>query len=415
MSAKNSGATATLFSAVVIVASLGYFVDIYDLILFSVVRMSSLRDLGYSSAEIEKYGLLLLNVQMIGMLLGGIFWGVLGDKRGRLSVLFGSIVLYSLANLLNAFVQDITQYAVFRFIAGIGLAGELGAGITLVAESLPKERRGYGTMIISTIGVSGAMFAVLIYKVFQDWRVCYIIGGVLGLALLVLRIGVYESGMFSGLLNRKDVERGNFFMFFRNRQIFMRYLKCILVGIPCWYLMGILVTLAPEFMKELNIRTNLQPKDMAGYAVLMAYTGITLGDFACGFTSQILQSRRKALFIFTAICALGFVLFFNANNASDKYLYGIYLFMGFGGGIWAVTVTNAAEQFGTNLRATAATSVPNFIRGSLVLLSFFFTSLQSSFTKLQSAEIVGLLVTLVTFAAIFFSEETFGKDLNFEE
>jgi MFS family permease len=405
----------SLFSAVVIVASLGYFVDIYDLILFSVVRISSLRDLGYSQQEIEKFGLLLLNVQMIGMLVGGVFWGVLGDKRGRLSVLFGSIILYSVANILNAFAQDVTQYAVFRFIAGIGLAGELGAGITLVAESLPKEKRGYGTMIISTIGVSGALFAVLIYKVFQDWRVCYIIGGVLGLTLLVLRIGVYESGMFSKLAEKTNIQRGNFFMFFRNKEIFLRYLKCILLGIPCWYLMGILVTLAPEFIKELKIQTNLETKDMAGYAVLFAYTGITIGDFACGTLSQILLSRKKALLIFTLITAIGFSLYFSAEGAGDKYFYALYLLMGFGTGIWAVVVTNAAEQFGTNLRATAATSVPNFIRGSLVLISFLFASLQSSFSKLQSAEIVALVVITVTLIALHFTKETFGKDLNFEE
>lgn len=404
----------SVFTAAVIVASLGYFVDIYDLILFSVVRIASLRDLGYSQAEIEKFGLLLLNVQMIGMLIGGILFGVLGDKKGRLSVLFGSIILYSIANLMNAFAQNVTQYAIFRFIAGIGLAGELGAGITLVAESLPKEKRGYGTMIVSTIGVSGALVAVLVYKTFHDWRLCYVIGGVLGLALLILRIGVYESGMFSKLVETNK-ERGNFFQLFASKEIFLKYLRCILLGIPCWYLMGILVTLAPEFVKELKIQTSLEPKDMAGYAVLFAYAGITIGDFACGTLSQLLNSRKKSLLIFTLLTAVGFTVFFFSGGWRGKYFFPLYLFMGIGTGIWAVVVTNAAEQFGTNLRATVATSVPNFIRGSLVLISLLFTTLQSSFSKLHSAEIVAVIVIILPLISLYYTHETFGKDLDYTE
>lgn len=404
----------SIFSAAVIVASLGYFVDIYDLLLFSVVRVASLRDLGYAGAEIEQYGLLLLNVQMIGMLIGGVFFGVLGDKKGRLSVLFGSIILYSIANILNAFVQDVNQYAILRFIAGVGLAGELGAGVTLVAESMPKEKRGYGTMVIATIGVSGAVFAVFMYRIFQDWRTCYVIGGALGLALLILRIGVYESGMFHKLVE-SNVERGNFFRLFSNREIFVRYVKCILLGLPCWYLMGILVTLAPEFVKELNIQTNLPAVDIAGYAVMLAYTGICIGDFACGTLSQVLKSRRKALLVFTLITACGFVLFFLSKNSRGEYFFPLYLLMGIGTGIWAVVVTNAAEQFGTNLRATVATSVPNFIRGSLVLISLAYTSLQSAMSKLHSAQVVGAVIIIITLTALHYTTETYGKDLDYTE
>ncbi len=282
----------TVFTTAVIVAALGYFVDIYDLLLFSIVRKASLESIGYSGADLEKYGLMLINIQMAGMLIGGILWGMWADKRGRLSVLFGSIVLYSLANILNGFASDIIFYAILRFVAGIGLAGELGAGITLVAESLPKEKRGYGTMIVATIGVSGAVFAGIISRYF-DWRTCYFIGGALGIALLILRISVYESGLFQKI-TEQEVKRGNFFQLFSNRKTFLKYLNCIVIGMPTWFTIGILVTFSPEFSKMLNVSGVIK----GGDAIMFTYCGITVGDFACGFLSQLLKAEKKRCLLF---------------------------------------------------------------------------------------------------------------------
>lgn len=399
----------SIFSLGVIVAALGYFVDIYDLLLFSIVRKASIESLGYSGAEIEQYGLWLINIQMAGMLLGGILWGVWADKKGRLSVLFGSIILYSVANILNGLVTDINQYAVLRFIAGIGLAGELGAGITLVAESLHIEKRGWGTMIVGGVGVSGAVFAGIISHYF-DWRTCYFIGGGLGLMLLMLRVGVLESGIYQQTLST-EVKRGNFFQLFRNSKTIIKYLNCIVIGLPTWFAVGILITFSPEFAQILHINGAIK----GGDAIMITYAGISLGDFLCGGLSQVLKSRRKAIAIFLLITAIGFVMYFTAFHQTSFYFYASMFVIGFGTGFWAVVITNAAEQFGTNIRATVATTVPNFIRGSLPLITLFYALLQNFFSKLLSAEIVAVVIIVLPLISLYFLSETFGKDLNYSE
>lgn len=403
----------SIVTAGVIVAALGYFVDIYDLLLFSIVRVKSLTSLGYGKEEVEKYGLYLINIQMIGMLVGGVFWGVIGDKKGRLSVLFGSIIIYSIANLANGFIHDVTQYGILRFIAGFGLAGELGAGITLVAESLPKEKRGYGTMIVALVGVSGAVFAGGVNRFFGDnWRGCYFLGGVLGLALLILRISVYESGIFKGM-QEQSVEKGNFLMLFKSGKIFIKYLRCVVVGIPTWFAIGILVTFSPEFASAKLL--NIQGKINGGDAIMYSYAGITLGNFLCGWMSQVLRSRKKAVFYFLLLTAVGFVLYFTAAGASAEYFYATMVITGIGTGFWAVIITNAAEQFGTNIRATVTTTVPNLIRGSLPIMSIVYTLLQGSFNKIVSAEILAVFIIVLPLIALYYTEETFGKDLNYTE
>ena len=173
-----SGATRRAVSLAVLVAALGYFVDIYDLILFGAVRGPSLQALGFSPADVQDKGILLLQLQMGGMLVGGILWGIIGDRRGRLSVLFGSIILYSIANLVNGTVDTLTGYAICRVIAGIGLAGELGAGITLVSELMDKERRGLGTTIVAATGILGGVVAGIVGGAVPgipavDWRTAY--------------------------------------------------------------------------------------------------------------------------------------------------------------------------------------------------------------------------------------------------
>lgn len=395
----------------VIVGALGYFVDIYDLILFSILRIRSLQSLGLSPAEITSQGALLLNLQMIGMLLGGVLWGILGDKRGRVALLFGSIIMYSAANIANGFVQSVEAYAFWRFVAGVGLAGELGGCITLVSEVLPTHVRGYGTTIIATIGVFGAVAAGITAKYF-DWRTCYFIGGGLGFALLILRLGVLESGMFEKIRHGGG-SRGDFLSLFTNAHRFRRYACCILIGLPTWFVVGILVTLSPEFAKAIGVVGAIN----AGDAVMICYLGITLGDFASGSLSQLLRSRRKVVAIFLLISALGIALYFLGHGVSSTWFYAFIFLIGLGMGYWAVFVTVGAEQFGTNIRATVATTVPNFARGSLPLISAAFFALQekAGFSFTTSAMLVGSACFLIAFAALAKLEETYDKNLDFVE
>ena len=332
-------------------AALGYFVDIYDLLMFSILRVPSLQSLGLSDAQIATEGLRIINFQMAGLLLGGILWGVLGDKRGRLKVLFASILLYSLGNLANAWVQTVDQYAWVRFISGIGLAGELGVGITLVAELLPKEKRGLGTSLVAAVGLSGAV-AAFFMKEWLDWRSCYAVGGLLGLALLFLRIRVSESGMFQSVAQNPNVPRGRFLDLFRPRARAIAYLQSILIGLPTWYVIGILVSFSREFARDRGLPGEVDP----GFAIMVAYAAISLGDLAIGFLSQALRSRKKALYIFYGITAAGLIFFFQAQSTTE--LYAACALLGFGTGFWALFVTMAAERFGTNLRATATTTIP---------------------------------------------------------
>ena len=397
-----------ILSLPVIVGALGYFVDIYDLLLFSIIRKQSLIDLGVKGNAITSIGENILSIQMAGLLIGGIIWGVMGDKRGRLSVLFGSIILYSLANIANGFVTTTTQYAVIRFIAGIGLAGELGAGITLVSESLSKEKRGIGTAMVAGLGLTGAVVAYFISQTF-DWRACYYIGGGLGIILLFLRISVYESGMFQQV-KKTSVVRGHFLMFFNNRQRFQKYLFSILIGLPTWYVIGVLISFSDQFAKEFGITVPVQP----GKAVMYAYVAISVGDVLVGLISQWLKSRKKALYIFYGITALFIILFFLQRGGSNE-MYLICAGMGFGTGFWAIFVTMAAEQFGTNLRATAATTVPNMVRGALPLIILLFKFLRTSMSYVQAGIIAGIVVMVIGIIAVIKSKETFGKDLNYVE
>jgi MFS family permease len=399
----------SVFSLAVIVAALGYFVDIYDLLLFSIIRITSLTDLGLNKDQIASEGLFIINVQMAGLLIGGILWGVLGDKKGRLKVLYASIILYSLGNIANGFVQTVPQYAAVRFITGIGLAGELGAGITLVSELLPKEKRGVGTSLVAGIGLTGAVVAFFFKENFH-WRTCYFIGGGLGILLLMLRVGVLESGMFQSI-QHSNVSKGNFFMLFNKGKRLRKYLCSILIGLPTWYVIGILVTFSREFGEKMNVTGKVDP----GKAVMFAYAAISLGDIAVGLLSQALKSRKKALFIFYGLTAIGIVWFFNLNGHSVESLYAACALLGFGTGFWAIFVTMAAEQFGTNIRATAATTVPNMVRGALILISLLFTSLQGSAGYVKSGWITGITVMVIGITAALLTEETFHKDLNYLE
>lgn len=413
MTAKKYG----IFSVPVIVAALGYFVDIYDLLLFTIVREPSLAGIGVvlsDTPQVIAASTKIINWQMVGLLIGGVLWGTIGDKKGRLSVLFGSIALYSVANFATGFVQTVDQYAWARFIAGIGLAGELGAGITLVSELLPKDKRGVGTSLVAGVGLFGAVFAYFVYKFTNDWRLCYMIGGGLGIGLLLLRISVTESGMFHSLKEQVGIQKGNFFMFFNNGKRFKKYLLAILIGLPTWYVIGILVNLSNRFAGALYGENAIE----SGRAIMYAYVGIAIGDILIGLVSQYFKSRKKALLSFYLLCMLFLVLFFSSINNNDSTMYFICGMLGFSTGFWAIFITMGAEQFGTNLRATAATTIPNMVRGALPLINLMFLNLFQKtwgWSLIQSGIITGMVIMVITFIAFYFTEETFHKDLDFVE
>jgi putative MFS transporter len=416
----------------VIVGALGYFVDIYDLILFSIVRTASLRDLGFTGDELTTHGIRLLNLQMIGMLVGGITFGVLGDRLGRVTVLFSSILLYSTANIANGFVHTIGAYEVWRFIAGVGLAGELGGSIALVSEVLSKETRGYGTTIVATVGVFGAVVGGLVADLVH-WRTAYFIGGGLGLALLALRLGVAESGMFRQMKTgatpgaAPSVAHGNFLALFTSWTRFQKYARCILIGLPSWFVIGVLVTLAPEFAKALGVQGEIKS---AARAVAFAYLGLTFGDFASGWLSQQLGSRKKIVGGFLLLTTAAVAAYLLVRGESVPVFYGLIFVLGLGVGYWAVFVSVGAEQFGTNLRATVATTVPNFVRGALVPITLAFTWGKTwlaarmgaaptdpipANATLGSAALVGAVCLAIAFWALHGLEETHGKDLDYLE
>jgi MFS family permease len=408
----------------IIVAALGYFVDIYDLLLFGVERTESLNSIlpiqypGISDAVLKTlngiYGKLLLNWQMFGMLIGGVFWGILGDKKGRLSVLFGSILVYSIAYILNGLIESTDAYIVLRFVSGFGLAGELGAGITLVSESMSKEKRGYGTMIVATVGVFGAVVAGFMGDVITNWRYSFYLGGGMGLALLILRIGVFESGMFDALKKETHIKKGNVLQLFSHLPSLKKYLCIIFVTVPVWYVMGTLVLFSPELSELMGLP---EKSISAGKSIMFAYAGITVGDIASGLISQLLKSRKKAFAVFLSLTVIGVILYFLYGGTSVTVFYSIVSFIGFATGFWAVFISTAAELFGTNIRATATTTAPNFVRASTILISLLLNLVISvlDVDKLLATKITGAIIISIGFIALYFLEETFGKDLNYVE
>ena len=392
----------------VIAAAFGYLVDMYDLFLFSVVRIPSLKGIGDSGDALLKHGVTLLNWQMAGLLLGGIFWGILGDKKGRLSVLFGSILIYSLANICNGFVQTVPQYAVFRFIAGIGLAGELGAGVTLVTEVLPKQIRGYGTTLVATLGVVGAILAYFVADLF-NWRMAYFTGGGLGLLLLLLRIRIFESPVFTKMKATR-VQRGNIEMLLQPHR-FLKYLQCIAIGLPIWFVVGILITFSPEFGNAIG----LDEPVVAGKAVMLAFAGQVVGDIVSGLLSQYVKSRRKIVLLFILLSSLLVLVYLLAPLKTLSAFYWVCILLGFANGYWALFVTVAAELFGANLRATVATTVPNFVRGAVIPLTTVFIYLKAPLGILYSALTVGVFTVIIALIALYHLDETFTKDLDYVE
>jgi len=394
---------------IIIVAALGYFVDIYDLIIFSIVRIPSFTDIGVAAADMRSKGEFVLNMQMAGLLLGGIIWGIIGDKYGRLKVLFGSILLYSIANICNGFVETVSQYAWIRFVAGIGLAGELGAGITLVSESMDKNKRGYGTMIVAGVGVLGAILAYYISEEFS-WRTSYFVGGAMGLLLLLMRVGTFESGLFKHV-EASTVVKGQFSMLFTQKKRFFRYLNCLCIGLPIWFVVGVLVTQAPEIGKALGAETPLS----AGKGIMFTYLGISLGDFLAGLLAQVFKSRKKVVFIYQLIILITCSIYLTSTGISENKFMLLAFIMGLGVGYWATFVTIAAEQFGTNIRATVTTTAPNFVRGALIPSTLLYGYLIPYIGILYAALVMVVLLSGIAIYALTQLEESFDKDLNYVE
>jgi MFS family permease len=416
---KNILAYKPLWSLPVIVAALGYFVDIYDLLLFGIVRQPSLLSMGFTEAEVDSFGNVILDWQMAGLLLGGILWGIMGDKRGRLSVLFGSIILYSLANIACGMMPHFgwdkstlgTTYVILRFIAGIGLAGELGAGITLVSEVLPKHLRALGASIVAGFGLSGAVVANFTVKLAGDWWIAYLIGGGMGIGLLLLRVGVFESGMYNDV-KAQNVTKGNFFFLFSNKLRLLRYLKCIGIGLPTWFCIGILAMFGNQFGKALGIPGGIN----SGDAIMWGYIGISAGDLFSGFLSHWLQSRKKAILWMMGFTAISVIWILSGTIKTPSMYYLMCCWFGFGTGYWAMFVTVGAEQFGTNIRATAATTIPNMVRGMVIPMTFAFNQLKgTSVAVLGAAAIVGAIVFFIGIYCTATIAETHGKDLDFVE
>ncbi|HMU12990.1 MAG: MFS transporter [Bacteroidetes bacterium] len=406
----------------VIVASLGYFVDIYDLVLFNVVKKESLEAIGLAGDTLARFDTSLFNWQMGGMLLGGLLWGILGDKRGRVQVLFGSILLYSVANIANAFVTGTAAYSFCRLIAGIGLAGELGAGITLVVESMGRTQRGWGTMIIVTVGALGAVAASFVGKEgaaiadalglpLQGWQMAYVVGGALGLVLLVLRAGAFESGLFAQVHARTDVTKGDFLALFRTRAIALRYLACIAIGLPVWFAVGVLINKSHVIGPAIGVRGVVH----TGTSVMWGYIGLSVGDLFSGLLSQWMRSRRKVILLYLAFQTLCVLVLFFQGPMSLEHFYFMCLMIGISTGFWALFVTVASEQFGTNLRSTVTSTVPNFVRGAVIPITLSYVALRGPWGETAAVLITGGVCIGLSLIATLHVRETFEDDMDFLE
>ncbi len=393
----------------IIASALGFFVDLYDIIILSIVRSKSLLELGIPETELLSKGVFLINVQMVGMLIGGFVWGIIGDKMGRLSVLFGSIILYSSATFANAYAPNFEIYLLLRFLAGVGLAGELGAAITLVTEQMPQKYRGIGPAIIGGSGMLGAIVGAYIGGKYT-WQFTYQLGGGLGFALLILRLGVLESGLFNAMKD-KTSNKGNLRLLFKNKDYIIKYISICVLGFPVWYVNGVVMTFTPEIAKAWGMT------EIPSVSTVFTYyfIGLTFGDLTGGFVSQYLQSRKKAIRLYLSMYAVAAVVFFMVGNQSLTLYYGLLLFLGFCVGYSIVLLTLAAEQYGTNIRATVTTSSLNILRATVIPQTLLFGFLSPYIGIVNSAMVVGVVAILLAFWGLSNLEETFHKDLNYTE
>lgn len=397
-----------ILNAVVVTAALGTLVDILDLTLFQSVRVASLKDLGVSPDALFRTGIMLLNIQLAGLLIGGLLWGVIADRRGRRSVLFASILMYSLTTLACAWVSSVPMYAALRFIGGIGLAGEMGAGVTLIVEVMGRENRGYGTTICAAAGVSGAIGGGML-ATHLPWRTAYIIGGLLGLGLFLLRATTSESSMFAR--SRAESRGRGGLAIFRQWKTAKRFLLSLAIGLPIFFVLLIIAPFAPE------IGAALAP----GHAVTAAVgtgavaVGLTLGDVFSGLLSQKLRSRKRPIAINLGLLSVLLLIFFFVPIPGDKPFSLLIVALGVAAGYFVLFLTNAAEQFGTNLRGTAAISAPNIMRAMVIPMTILMKGLSPSVGLRGALVIISGVSIAIALLALRALPETFGRDLDFDE
>lgn len=393
----------------IILAAAGYFVDIYDLLIFSSERVESLEEIGVPVQNMKSVALMLQNYQMAGLIAGGFIFGMLADKLGRVRVLFASILLYSFANLGNAFVTTVPVFAAFRFIAGLGLAGELGIALSWISESLQRNQRTIATMIVSAIGLCGGITAAIVSSLLH-WQTSYIIGGLMGLLLLGFRITVQESELYKKT-KHESLQKGNLIQLFSNKSQMARFTLCVLSGAPSFIFMSIYVTLAPEFATAFNITGKIS----VSHAIMVYLIAFTVSDILCGLLSRMLQQRKAALLIYVMIQTLAVGFFFLVPPITSTDLYMRCVFLGFSVGYWGILITNSLEQFGTNIRATVATSTSNLIRGITIPATIVFSLVASSLGIIASGMIIGFSLIAISVISILLLEDKFENDLNFAE
>ena len=394
----------------VLVAALGYFVDVYDVLLFTVIRRPSLEALGVRGDALVDEGIRLMNAQMLGMLLGGFLWGIWGDKRGRISVLYGSILVYSLANIANASVHSVEAYAVWRFIAGFGLAGELGAAITLVSEVLSAEARGYATGLVASCGAAGVVVASLVGELFP-WRWAFVGGGAMGLLLLVLRMRTMDSALFAKMNTAgHGLCRGDLRLLLRPRRLRL-FLSSVLAGSPIWLMSGVLGAFAPELTRLQGATGEVK----ASLAIFAGNFGVLLGDFGASVLSQWLKSRKKVI-VGAVVGASVFVALFLSLRQAPPWAYAVALFgVGICAGNWAVIIATSAEQFGTNLRATVTTCIPNLVRALVIPMTLSLEILRPQLGLWGATVAVAAGVLTLALVGSLQLGETFQRDLDFVE
>lgn len=391
----------------VLVVALGYYVDAYDLLVMSAVRKPSLLSLGVPESETLNIGLSLLNYQLVGLMIGGVMWGVIADKYGRKKALFGSILIYSFANIANGYINSVNMYYWLRIIAGFGLAGELGVGISLITENVAKERRTISTAIVSFFGMLGASTGGWFGSIFE-WQNCFLIGGFAGLLLLLLRLKVEESVMFNEIKD-KNVSKGNIWMIIKNPKTLLTYFFCTLAGAASILFIGVFIQSTPELGKLFNLNIT------AGIALIWYYLGASVSEIIAGLLSKLLKERKAPIYIFYAISLLAITNFCVNVPNSPYFFYLNCLFLGFGLGWWSQLITLSAELFGINVRATAATSIPTFARAWNIPFSNIFKQNIPNLGIVNSAFGIGVIVVSLAIISITMVKETFENDANFIE
>jgi MFS family permease len=391
------------------VAALGYFVDLYDMLIFSSERVEALGSIGVAKQKMGEVGLMLQNYQMLGLVIGGFLFGILADKFGRLRVLFASILLYSVANIGNAFVTNVPAFAVARLIAGIGLAGELGVALSWISESLKPQQRTIATTIVSAFGLLGGVVAAIMATHFH-WQTSYMIGGIMGLVLLAFRVSLNESKLFEQT-RQSSAKKGNLFQLLSNKKQLKKFVLCVLSGAPAFVLLSIYVTLAPEFGAAFGITEQIS----VAHGIMVFLIVFAMSDVACGLLSKIMRKRKTPLLIFACLQILSIGYYLLVPPQTVEAFYFRCMLLGFSAGYWGILITNSLEQFGTNIRATVATSTPSLIRGMTIPASIFFTVVSKQTSLVTAGAIVGFSLVAISIVSILLLDDKFENDLNFME